>query len=88
MDIALTPALERLISAKLASGQYETASEVVRERCGSSRIAIGRVSSFVPTSRRALTSWLGGEGPTYKSTGRQLAERIKSRSRPARAKKS
>ena len=31
MDIALTPALERRISAKVASGQYETASEVVRE---------------------------------------------------------
>jgi antitoxin ParD1/3/4 len=31
MDIALTPALERLISAKVASGQYETASEGVRE---------------------------------------------------------
>jgi antitoxin ParD1/3/4 len=31
MDVALTPALERLISAKVASGQYETASEVVRE---------------------------------------------------------
>jgi antitoxin ParD1/3/4 len=31
MDVALTPALERLISAKVARGQYETASEVVRE---------------------------------------------------------
>ena len=31
MDISLTPELERFIAEKVASGRYQTASEVVRE---------------------------------------------------------
>jgi antitoxin ParD1/3/4 len=83
MDVALTPALERLISAKVASGQYETASEVVREalRLLENR---DRAREQLRADLQAGFDQLAGEGPTYKSTGRQLAERIKSRSRPAR----
>jgi len=31
MNISLTPALEKLVDEKVASGMYQTASEVVRE---------------------------------------------------------
>jgi putative addiction module CopG family antidote len=59
MDIALTPALERLISAKVASGQYETASEVVREALRFLENRDRAREQLRATSRRALTSWLG-----------------------------
>jgi antitoxin ParD1/3/4 len=88
MDIALTPALERLISAKVASGQYETASEVVREALRFLENRDRAREQLRADVQAGFDQLAGGEGPTYKSTGRQLAERIKSRSRPARAKKS
>ena len=88
MDIALTPALERLISAKVASGQYETASEVVRETLRLLEKRDQARERLRADVQAGFDQLAGGEGPTYKSTGRQLAERIKSRSRPARAKKS
>ena len=31
MNVSLTPQLARMVSAKVASGQYQSASEVVRE---------------------------------------------------------
>ncbi len=31
MNVSLTPELEKLVNEKVASGQYQTASEVVRE---------------------------------------------------------
>lgn len=31
MNVSLTPELEKLVNDKVASGQYQTASEVVRE---------------------------------------------------------
>jgi antitoxin ParD1/3/4 len=88
MDIALTPALERLISAKVASGQYETASEVVREALRHLEKRDQARERLRADVQAGFDQLAGGEGPTYKSTGRQLAERIKSRGRAARAKKS
>ena len=88
MDIVLTPALERLISAKVASGQYETASEVVREAlrllegCDQAR------EQLRADVQAGFDQLARGESRTYKSTRRQVAERIKSRGRAARAKKS
>ena len=47
------------------------------------------MSNFVPTCRQALISLLGARAVFYdKTSSRQLAERIKSRGRAARGKKS
>ena len=88
MNVSLTPELERLVNEKVESGLYQTASEVVREAL--------RLLSERDQAREQLRAdvqaGLGqvarGQDQVYdKASGRQLAERIKSRGRAARAKK-
>ena len=88
MDIALTPELERFVDAKVASGEHATASDVVREGL--------QLLAKRDQARRQLRADVQagfdqlarGEGRAYdRTSGRQLAERIKSRGRAARAKK-
>ena len=43
MQVALTPALDRMVREKVASGLYESASEVIREAL---RLMAGRESGF------------------------------------------
>lgn len=89
MDIALTAALERLINAKVASGRYATASEVVREAL---RLLEGRDQARAQLRadvQAGVDQLTPGECREYDwKSGRQLAEGIKSRGRAARAKKS
>lgn len=89
MNVSLTPELEQLVNEKVESGLYQTASEVVREalRLLKERDhAREQLRADVQTGFDALAR---GAGRTYdKASGRQLAERIKSRGRATRTKKS
>ena len=89
MNVSLTPELEQLVNEKVESGLYQTASEVVREalRLLKERDhAREQLRADVQTGFDALARV---EGRTYdKASGRQLAERIKSRGRATRTKKS
>lgn len=88
MNVSLTPELERVVNDKVASGLYQTASEVVREAL---RLLKERdeARERLRADVQAGFDQLGrGEGRSYdKSSGRQLAERVKSRGRTARARK-
>jgi antitoxin ParD1/3/4 len=88
MNVSLTPELERLVNEKVESGLYQTASEVVREALrllkdrdhARTQLRADVQAGFDQLARR--------EGRAYdKNSGRQLAERVKSRGRAARAKK-
>ena len=88
MNVSLTPELERLVNEKVESGLYQTASEVVREAL--------RLLKDRDQAREQLRndvqagfdqSARGEDGAYDKTTGRKLAEQIKSRGRAARAKK-
>ena len=89
MDITLTPALQRLIDAKGVSGRHETPSEVVREAL---RLLEERDQAWKQLQadvQAGFDQLAHGGGVVYdKASGRQLAERIESRGRAARAKKS
>ena len=88
MNVSLTPELERLVNEKVESGLYQTASEVVREA-----LRLLKERDQVREQLRAdvqagFDQVARGEGrANYKTSGRQLAKRIKSRGRAARAKK-
>ena len=88
MNVSLTPELERLVNEKVESGLYQTASEVVREALRLLRER-DQAREQLRADVQAGFDQLGrGEGQAYdKASGRQLAERIKSRGRPGRAKK-
>jgi antitoxin ParD1/3/4 len=89
MNVSLTPELERLVNEKVESGLYQTASELVREalRLLKERDqARDQLRAHVQAGFNQLTL---GEGRAYdRTSGRQFAERIKSRGRAVRAKKS
>ena len=88
MNVPLTPELERVVNDKVESGMYQTASEVVREalRLLKERDeARERLRADVSAGLDQLAS---GEGRPYgKTSGRQLAERVKSKGRAARSLK-
>jgi len=85
----LTPELERLVNEKVESGLYQTASEVVREALRLLKECDHAREQLRADVQAGFDQLATGEGRTYdKSSGRQLAERIKSRGRAARAKKS
>ena len=88
MNVSLTPELERVVNEKVESGMYQTASEVVREALrllkerddARQRLRADVQSGFDQLAR--------GEGRSYdKTSGRQLAERIRSKGRTARPRK-
>ena len=89
MNVSLTPELERLVNEKVESGLYQTASEVVREA-----LRLLKERDQVRQQLRAdvqagFDQLSRGESRAYdKTSGRKLAEQIKSRGRAARAKKS
>ena len=88
MNVSLTPELERVVNEKVESGMYQTASEVVREalRLLKERDeARARLRADVQAGFEQLAR---GEARWYDTaSGRQLAERIKSKGRAARARK-
>jgi antitoxin ParD1/3/4 len=89
MNVSLTPELERLVNEKVESGLYQTASEVVREALRLLKERDHAREQLRADVQAGFDQLARGESRTYKKTsGRQLAERIKSRGRAARAKKS
>src|SRR5205823_11592975 len=89
MNVSLTPELERLVNEKVESGLYQTASEVVREALRLLKERDHARERLRADVQAGFDDLARGEGRAYdKMSGRQLAERIKSRGRAARAKKS
>jgi antitoxin ParD1/3/4 len=89
MNVSLTPELERLVNEKVESGLYQTASEVVREALRLLKERDQAREQLRTDVQVGFDQLARGEGRVYdKISSRQLAERIKSRGRAARAKKS
>lgn len=89
MNVSLTPELERLVNEKVESGLYQTASEVVREALRLLKERDHAREQLRGDVQVGFDALARGEGQTYdKVSGRQLAERIKSRGRATRPKKS
>ena len=87
MNVSLTPELERLVNEKVESGLYQTASEVVREALRLLRERDHARDQLRADVQAGFDALAHDEGRTYdKASGRQLAERIKSRGRAIRAK--
>ena len=88
MNVSLTPELERLISEKVDSGLYQTASEVVRDALRLLQERDHERERLRADVRAGLDQVARGESTTYdKASGRRLAERIKADGRQARARK-
>jgi antitoxin ParD1/3/4 len=89
MNVSLTPELERLVNDKVESGLYQTASEVVREALRLLKERDQAREHLRADVQSGFDQLARDKGRAYDETsGRQLAERIKSRGRAARAKKS
>ena len=89
MNVSLTPELERLVNEKVESGMYQTASEVVREALRLLKERDHAREQLRADVQSGFNQLARDEGRAYdRNSGRQLAERIKSRGRSARAKKS
>jgi antitoxin ParD1/3/4 len=89
MNVSLTPELERLVNEKVESGLYQTASEVVREALRLLKDRDQAREQLRADVQAGFGQLARGEGRAYdKTAGRQLANRVKSRGRAARAKKS
>ncbi len=88
MNVSLTPELEKLISEKVDSGLYQTASEVVREAL---RLLKERDQERVRLQadvQAGFDQLVRGQGTLHdKASGRRLAEGIKADGRKARARK-
>jgi antitoxin ParD1/3/4 len=65
MNVSLTPELEKLVSAKVESGRYNSASEVVREALRlleeHDRARAAQLAAFNQELGRRLASLDGGE---------------------------
>lgn len=89
MNVSLTRELERLVNEKVESGLYQTASEVIREA-----LRLLQERDHVREQLRAdvqagLGQLVRGErNANDKTPGRKLADRVKSRGRATRGKKS
>jgi antitoxin ParD1/3/4 len=89
MNVSLTPELERLVNEKVESGLYQTASEVVREALRLLKERDQARERLRADVQAGFDQLARGEGRLYdKASGRQVTDRIKSRGRAARAKKS
>ena len=89
MNVSLTPELERLVNEKVESGLYQTASEVVREALRLLKERDHARDQVRADVQAGFDQLARSEGRAYdRPSGRQLADRIKSRGRAARAKKS
>lgn len=88
MNVSLTPELERLVNEKVESGLYQTASEVVREALRLLKERDQARERLRADVQAGFDQLARGEGRVHdKNSGRQLADRIKSRGRGARIKK-
>jgi antitoxin ParD1/3/4 len=88
MNVSLTPELERLVNEKVESGLYQTASEVVREALRLLKERDQAREQLRGDVQAGFDQFSRGERRAHdRTSGRQLAERIKSRGRAGRAKK-
>jgi antitoxin ParD1/3/4 len=88
MNVSLTPELERVVNEKVESGMYQMASEVVREALRLLKERDEARAHLRADVQGGLDQVARGEGRSYdRATGRQVAERIKSKGRAARARK-
>ena len=88
MNVSLTPELERVVNDKVESGMYQTASEVVREALRLLKERDEARAHLRADVQAGFDQLARGEGRSYdKATGRQLAERIKSKGRTACTRK-
>jgi antitoxin ParD1/3/4 len=87
MNVSLTPELEQLVNEKVKSGFYQTASEVVREALRLLNERDQERERLRADVQAGFDQLARGEGRTYdKTSGRHLAEQVKSRGRAARTK--
>ena len=85
---AVTVSFERLVNEKMESGLYQTASEVVREALRLLKERDQARDQLRADVQAGFDQFARGEGRSYDAaSGRQLAERIKSRGRLGRAEK-
>ncbi|MEP6716117.1 MAG: type II toxin-antitoxin system ParD family antitoxin [Terriglobia bacterium] len=86
MNVSLTPELEKFVSAKVGSGRYNSASEVVREALrlleehDSARAS--RLAEFNGELRRRLASLDRGETVDPAETRARLQRRSAERRKP------
>ena len=82
MNVSLTPELENLVSNKVKSGMYQTASEVIREGLRLLRERDGRMSELRADIHAGFEAVGRGEYKDYdEETIKQLAARVKARGR-------
>jgi antitoxin ParD1/3/4 len=87
MNVSLTPELERLISDKVDSGLYQTASEVVREALRLLKERDQEREALRADVRAGFDQLARGKGTVHnKTSGRRLAEGIKAGGRQARTR--
>jgi antitoxin ParD1/3/4 len=88
MNVSLTPELEQLVHEKVASGLYQTASEVVREALRLLQARDQERERLRADVQAGFDQLERGQGKRYdKASGRSLAERIKANGRRTHAKK-
>jgi antitoxin ParD1/3/4 len=88
MNVSLTPELERLVNEKVASGLYQTASEVVREALRFLKERDLERERLRADVQAGFDQLLRDRGVVYDATsGRELAQRIKAEGRSARKRK-
>jgi antitoxin ParD1/3/4 len=87
MNVSLTPELEKLVSAKVGSGRYNSASEVVREALRlldeHDRARAAQLEEFNRELGRRLASLDRGE----KATPAEVRAKLKSKSEARRQRR-
>ena len=82
MNVSLTPELERLVSDKVSSGMYQTASEVIREGLRLIKERDEQLETLSRDVRAGFDAVERGDYTVYSETSlEQLGKRIKSRGR-------
>jgi len=82
MNVSLTPELEKLVQEKVASGLYQTASEVVREGLRLLKERDDRQTSLREAIQEGLTQLETGKYQEYTvDTLADLAQAVKDRGR-------
>ena len=82
MNVSLTPELEKLVQEKVASGLYQTASEVVREGLRLLKERDDRQTSLREAIQEGLTQLEIGKYQEYTAdTLADLAQAVKDRGR-------
>jgi len=82
MNVSLTPELEQLVSDKVKSGMYQTASEVIREGLRLLNERDHRLEALRRDARAGFEAVDRGAFTEYdEATTPELAERVKARGR-------